>query len=323
MATIRKLPSGSWQAMVRRKGDKVLSKTFLVKAHAEKWARQIEIQLESGAFINQSALEKITFSELAYKYKIEITPQKKGHIQESYRIDTLCKQFGNRSLATILPKDIALYRDSLLHKGLSGGTVTHELNLLSKIFDTAIRDWGMPLQTNPVTPIRKPKKSRPRNRRLETNELERLLLELRSTEEMIDIVLLATETAMRRSELLSLEWAKINLKDRTVNLSDTKNGCSREVPLSPKAVMIIKAIPQRSDKVFNTKPCSVSHAFNRACVRAGIKNLRFHDLRHEGTTRFFELGLNTMEVSTITGHKSLAMLARYTHLRAADLALKL
>ena len=81
--------------------------------------------------------------------------------------------------------------------------------------------------------------------------------------------------------------------------------------------------PRTVDTVFSTKPDSVSRAFQRACQRVGIVDLRFHDLRHEATSRFFEKGLNTMEVSTITGHKTLTMLKRYTHLKAADLAKKL
>ena len=68
---------------------------------------------------------------------------------------------------------------------------------------------------------------------------------------------------------------------------------------------------------------TITQAFDRVCKRAGIEDLRFHDLRHEATTRFFELGLSIMEVSSITGHKDLAMLRRYTHLKAEDLAKKL
>jgi integrase len=79
------------------------------------------------------------------------------------------------------------------------------------------------------------------------------------------------------------------------------------------------SVSRVDDIVFNIRPDSVSQAFERACKRAGIEGLRFHDLRHEATSRFFEKGLNTMEVATITGHKTLEMLNRYTHLRASDL----
>ena len=129
---------------------------------------------------------------------------------------------------------------------------------------------------------------------------------------------------MRRAELVSIEWRNIDLENRFLILPDTKNGESRAVPLSSKALSLIQGVARNpTGKVFVSKPNSVSQGFIRACKRAGLEDLRFHDLRHEATSRFFELGLNTMEVSAITGHKTLSMLKRYTHLKAKDLALKL
>jgi integrase len=128
---------------------------------------------------------------------------------------------------------------------------------------------------------------------------------------------------MRRSEILSLKWINIFIEDRYLLLPDTKNGDSRAVPLSSKAVNILNSLEKSSDSLFFIKPDTVTRAFKRACIRVGLEDLRFHDIRHEATSRFFELGLNTMEVSAITGHKTLTMLKRYTHLKARDLALKL
>ena len=104
----------------------------------------------------------------------------------------------------------------------------------------------------------------------------------------------------------------------------TKNGDSRTVPLSTRAIATLNKIPIHiSGKVFPLSETALRGLWNRACRRAGINDLHLHDLRHEGTSRLFELGLNIMEVSTITGHKDLKMLKRYTHLKAEDLALKL
>ena len=112
---------------------------------------------------------------------------------------------------------------------------------------------------------------------------------------------------------------------RIVTLADTKSGGARAVPLSKRAVKTIKSLPRRLDgELFpEAGASSVSHKFRALCDRAGIEGLRFHDLRHEATSRLFELGLNPMEVAAITGHKTLVMLKRYTHLRAEDLARKL
>ena len=129
---------------------------------------------------------------------------------------------------------------------------------------------------------------------------------------------------MRRGELLGLRWEHINLDRRTCHLPITKNGNSRDIPLSNCAVETLIKLPHNlSDIVFPLSPVALRGLWGRACKRAGIRELRFHDLRHEATSRFFEKGLNVMEVASITGHKDLRMLLRYTHLRAEDLAEKL
>ncbi|MFO7766484.1 MAG: site-specific integrase [Pelovirga sp.] len=135
---------------------------------------------------------------------------------------------------------------------------------------------------------------------------------------------LALETAIRQGELLSLEWKHVNLSRRTVYLPETKNNDAREVPLSSKAVAVIQNLPRRIDgKVFGVSGSHVSKTFQETCKKLSIENLRWHDLRHEACSRLFEKGLNPMEVASITGHKTLQMLKRYTHLKAEDLARKL
>ena len=115
----------------------------------------------------------------------------------------------------------------------------------------------------------------------------------------------------------------VDLKKRTVTLPETKNGQKRIVLLSSVALSILKerlGTRRLDGKVWNIGPDAISQDFARACQNAGISGLHFHDFRHEATSRLFEKGFDTMEVSTITGHKTLQMLKRYTHLRAEDLA---
>jgi integrase len=142
---------------------------------------------------------------------------------------------------------------------------------------------------------------------------------------LLPIVRLAIETAMRQGELVSMHWTHTDLKRRTIFLAHTKNGDSRTVPLSTDAVAVLSALPYDiNGHVFpGVTTESIKKAFIRATRRAGIEDLHFHDLRHEATTRLFERGLNIMEVATITGHKDLRMLRRYTHLKAEDLAKRL
>ncbi len=127
---------------------------------------------------------------------------------------------------------------------------------------------------------------------------------------------------MRRGELLALEWKHIYLERRIAYLPHTKNGESRTVPLSTKAVSVLSEWPRStSSRVFHQWGCpdSFENAWRRVVAKLELEDFRFHDLRHEATSRFFERGLNLMQVAAITGHKTLQMLKRYTHLRAEDL----
>jgi integrase len=121
---------------------------------------------------------------------------------------------------------------------------------------------------------------------------------------------------MRRGELLRLTWEDVDLDLRVAHLDMTKNGSKRDVPLSSEAITLLRSLPHDiSGNLFPITAAALRGLWNRACRRAGITDLHFHDLRHEATSRFFEKGLNVMEVATITGHKDLRMLQRYTHWR--------
>lgn len=137
------------------------------------------------------------------------------------------------------------------------------------------------------------------------------------------VVLLALETAMRRGELLALRWEYVDLKRRVLHLPETKNGTSRDVPLSTKAVAVLEGLPRHiTGRVFDTSETAITEGFQRAAKRACIPDFRFHDLRHEATSRLAEK-LQMHELGKVTGHKSPRMLMRYYHPRAEDLAKKL
>jgi integrase len=204
--------------------------------------------------------------------------------------------------------------------------------VIGHLFEVARREWGIPV-ANPVKDIKAPAENKARDRRLQPelggqeSEEARLLNACREARNpyLLPIVRLALETAMRQGELISLRWENVNLVRRTAHLPDTKNGEARTVPLSTIAVESLRSLPRNlNGQVFGgLTGQAVQQSFVRAVRRAGIEGLRFHDLRHEATSRLFERGLNIMEVASITGHKDLRMLRRYTHLRAEDLAKKL
>ena len=324
MATFRKR-SGSWQALVKKKGFGQIARTFDTKAAAEAWAKVTEAELVRGVFVSRKEAENTTLSEALDRYEREVSSTKKGHRREKTRISIWKNHpLAKRVLASIRGNDMAIYRDDRLKAGYSANTVRLELAIISHLFEIAQKEWGMEGLHNPVKAIRMPSPPAGRDRRLQPGELEKLLES--SSEEMNQVIRFALETAMRRGELAGMTWDMVDLKKRTVTLPETKNGQKRIVPLSSVAVAILKErlSTRRIDgKVWDIGLDAISQDFAKACQKAGIFGLHFHDLRHEATSRLFEKGFDTMEVRTITGHKTLQMLARYTHLRAEDLAERL
>ncbi len=324
MATIRKKGEYQWHAQIRRKGYPSQTKTFETKASAEAWAREIEREMDKGAFISRAEAERTTLREVLERYEREVTPSKKGASKEKSIIKKLLADpLAARYMSTIRGADMAALRDEHL-KDYAPKTVVNELALLSNVFNIARKEWGMESLSNPVEMISKPRIKNARDRRLTDVELDKIIAATGS-HELPAIICLLTETAMRRGELAKLRWENIDLKARVAHLLDTKNGDDRSIPLSSRAITAMSALPRQIDgKVFRMTPDAITRAFSRACERAGVEDARIHDLRHEATSRLFEKGtLDMMEVATITGHKTLQMLKRYTHLKAKDLVRKL
>jgi integrase len=230
-----------------------------------------------------------------------------------------------RALARIRPADLVQWREERL-KQVGPKTVRNELLLLRHVFEMATKEFGIEGLGNPVARISLPSPGKARDRRLEMGEGERLMAVAEEDENIwiASLIGLAVETGARRGELANLTWDDVNLNRRTAVLRDTKNGDDRVIPLGSKAIRILEGLPRNIDgRVFPLEPDSITQAFTRVRAAAGLPDLHFHDLRHEAISRFFELGLNPMEVASISGHKTMQMLRRYTHLRAEDLARKL
>ncbi|AFJ02589.1 site-specific recombinase, phage integrase family [Methylophaga frappieri] len=326
MASYIKRGEGQWQAKVRKKGYPVQTKTFRNKSLAQKWATQVEAQMDNKMFISSTLAETTTVQQLTKRYITEILPSKKSAVSMGSMIRCISNCIGEYAVISITPSVLADYRDTRL-KRVKPETVRKELLCIKRILTIASKEWGIYLpHGNPVDRITvPPQPKRGRERRLEGNEQERILDAAKKYGgEISAIIRFAIETAMRRGEIAKLRWENIDIAKRVVTLPDTKNGDSRTVPLSTSALNILAEIPRNiNGKVFSMRADSITHAFERCCKCANIANLRFHDLRHEATSRFFEMGLNIMEVSSITGHKDLMMLKRYTHLKAEDLARRL
>jgi integrase len=275
-----------------------------------------------------------TVVEALQRYKREVSVLKKGLQNEIYRIDQICRgSLALKDVASVTSADIATYRDERLAQKnqktggtLSNASVRLELSLLSNFFDICQIEWGL-CRENPVARVRKPKPAPGRDRRLTPREGRHILRYAyqHSNQNFYSILVLALETAMRQGEILGLHWEHINLKTRIAHLPMTKNGCKRDVPLSVRARdALIRMGPKSSGRVFSYTKEGLKSTWRYMVIKLGIEDLHFHDLRHEACSRLFELGtLDVMEVAAISGHKSLAMLKRYTHLKAQKLVKKL
>ncbi|WP_174874919.1 integrase [Vogesella oryzae] len=285
MASITKRGAYQYQAQVRRKGYPIQTRTFETKRDAEDWAATVESEMRRGLFVDRSEAERTTFGEILARYAREVTPDKRGWRAELSRIKRLQRHpLAQRLLASLRSADFADYRDERL-KTVAPKTVQLELSLMSAVFNVAFRDWSIPVD-NPITHIRKPKLPKGRSRRLVGDEEARLLAaaEQSRADSLALCILLAIETGMRRGEIASLTWEQVDLQHSVVHLELTKNGDSRVVPLSAAAEAAICALP----RPLHGGPLTTFHdsnglgaAFRRACERAGITGLCFHDLRHE------------------------------------------
>lgn len=341
MATIRERDSGFHQAIVRRKGYPDQSKTFPTKTEAINWAKGIETDMRRGLFQSTTEAERTTLRDLIKDFKTDFAPhhyRTRDDEKEAWRfqLTRLDDALGDYSLAAIDQKLVAKYRDDRLkgnggRKAVGEATVRKELYMLSKLLGFAQNEKGIMLpRGNPIDKIRKPSDGKGRDRRLSSDEWQAFETECRKSRNpwLWPAVQLGVETAMRQGELLSLTWKQINKKHKLAMLTDPdkiKNEEPRAVPLSPAALQVLEDLPRSTTGfVLPVERMTLYHAFMYACQRADIEDFTFHDLRHEALSRLAERGdFTVLEMAAVSGHKTLQMLKRYTHLSATKLADKL
>ena len=343
MATFRQRESGYWQAIIRRKGWPDESKTFRTKSEAETWASLAEADMRRGIYQSASEAERTTVKDLVNRFREEFAPKhyrKRDDEKEAWRFQLLRIEdfFGPYSLAAVDQKLIARYRDERQkplagshRKAVGDSTVRKELYMLSKLLRFAEMECGITLpRGNSVAKIRKPREGKSRDRRLTAKEWTALEHECKNSRNpwLASAVRFAVETAMRQGEMLSLRWTDIDQQRRLALLLDAekiKTEETRAVPLSSRALASIASLPHStSGRIFPVERLTLYHAFRAACQRAGIEDYTWHDLRHESLSRLAERGdLSVLELAAVSGHKTLQMLKRYTHLQTEKLAAKL
>lgn len=333
MANVRQLASGKWQAQVRKAGFKPVVKSFSTKALAEHWAKNEELRIERGIAGLQT--DQMTVASLFTKWRDEVAPKRKGERHDTIRINFLLREWPPHLLAMDvnhiqLVSQLRSYRDRRLEAGVSGSTVGREMSLISSVFSYAAKEGWIEIRSNPISLVSRPAENKPRKQRCSDEELALITGGFPTTPPdrnngttyLPHFAYLAVETAMRLNEIISLRWDDINTKDKTVHVRDewvpgkggksVKNGCDRDVPLSSRAIQILKLLAEGADEddedVFMINTAYAGELWRRATAKVGLSHIHFHDLRREATTRIAEVIDNVMELSAITGHKDLRIL---------------
>jgi integrase len=223
---------------------------------------------------------------------------------------------------------------SKLATGVQPQTVSNYLAHLAAIFAIARPAWGLPLDPQAMTDARLvtkrlgfTSKSQGRERRPSLEELDRLLSHFAAKSgtrtallPMSKIVVFALFSTRRQDEITRIEWKDLDEEGSRVMVRDMKNpgdkiGNNVRCDLDPNALALIKSMPKLGERIFPFSTKAISTSFTRACRLLEIEDLHFHDLRHEGISRLFEMGLSIPRVASVSGHRSWQSLQRYTHLR--------
>lgn len=330
MATVERR-GNAWRARVRLKG-RLVTRTMDTEAEAEAWAEATERRLSSGQTVEQikSAPENLTITALFDRYAMEVSPTKGGSRWERLRLLLIGPQLPVKALE-VDGAALADWRNARL-KQVSASTVNRELNLISAVYTHAIKEWRLPMTTNPAHAIKWPRKPAPRKRRVSDAERAAILRQLdwdgismpTSTKQWVGWTFaLALETMMRQGEILHLTWGHVH--GRYCHLPKTKNGHARDVPLSRAAVALFAMLPRQADgnRVLPVEAGTLGVYFRRACKAAGIADLHFHDARREALTRASKKITNIAELARASGHRGIGSLMVYYHPDIEDIADKL
>jgi integrase len=316
--------AGSWRIQVKV-GEVRDSRTFPTKAEAAAWgkARAAELRTRPGR-------PDHTLGQAFEKYSTEVSPTKRGKRWEQLRLRALQRhRFAQKAVQALTQTDIAAWRDERL-KAVAGPTVKREMNLIRSVLGIARKEWRW-LDGNPMEDVARPPDSRSRRRRVSDDEADRVCLALgyvsgstpvRPGHYVALAFLFALETAMRAGEITALRRRDLFLRDCYVKIRKSKNGDERDVPLTPRAIALLKLLPLSDDAVFAVDPRSRDTLFRKARSRARIDDLHFHDSRAEAIWRLSKK-LDVLQLATMIGHRDIKSLMFYYNESATELAKRL
>jgi integrase len=324
MATPVKTAQGTWRIQIEIKGVRD-SATFATKREAVDWGQRRTLELRDS----RPAGQRTTLLAVFRRYAEEVSPSKRGNNKEAIRLKAFESQPLplSKPISDVQPSDLSTWRDARL-KVNARGSVLRDISLLSSVFETARRDWGL-IQVNPMRDVRKPANPDHRDRVIAGWEIRGMLRGLDYRGDSVTSVrqsvtqcfLLALSTGMRAGELCGLQWSDVFATH--VHLPMTKNGKSREVPLTPVAQRILARMRGWDDaSVFALTPQTLDAMFRKYRDKAGLSGFRFHDSRHSAATRLAKQ-LHVLELCKVFGWSDPKMAMVYFNPDVTDLAQKL
>lgn len=309
-----------WRVVIRKRGHKTITKTFIRRALAEKWAREQEVEIEQRKLDGQHH----DLGALTRRYIDELGAIKHWERTHKGNLERFRREVAGVTLADLTPEWMLEYGRS---RKVSRATLSQDFGYLASVLHAAESLWGIPVHWAPFRQgravLRKMKligKAEERTRRPEGNEVERIKAKLNSTLPVKDIIDFACITGMRVAEIMRIEWDDVEPELRCVTIRDRKHpsekkGNHQRVPLLGESWAILQRQPRTDVRIFPHDPRSVTAAYQRARRRAGVKGLRFHDLRHHAISKMFEQGFAIQEVALVSGHRDWKQLRRYTNLK--------
>ncbi|MDO4643910.1 MAG: site-specific integrase [Cardiobacteriaceae bacterium] len=325
MATFRRRGK-KWRVEICCRGKR-LSKTFNTKVECEHWANITLYELQNNQ-IHPTARK--TLREALERYLNECTHKKRGAIRESKFIHRMMMyEICDNLLENVTTAHWAEWRDQRL-TNVSPATVRREITIIKAMYKVAISEW-LWLRVSPVANLKLPSPPPPRDRRVYPEEQHKMLeafdfTVLRTPKKIKEYVacawLFALETAMRSGEILNLQWQHVHLEQLYVHIPTSKNGSKRDVPLSKRAIEILKILPHDNYFCFNINGRQRDANFRKYRKLAGIDNMTFHDSRHEALTRLAQK-LHILNLARMAGMKDTKTLMIYYNATASEIAKKL
>lgn len=324
----------SWRICVNFQSKRYTS-THDTEKEAQEWAARKIIELKDAAKKPKDELPSHSYREAIEYYLKHVTPKKKGARWETLRFRKLVRdnpRLVDKLLLDLKPLDFAIYRDNRLRE-VTATTVGREMELLSAVLHYSIRELGW-LSISPMTTVARPKEPPPRNRRAHQHEIDAIIGATgyqkdepitKGSHEVGWAVLFAIETAMRLGEITAIEWKDVYIEGMYIHLPDTKNGLARNVPLSAEAERLLLQIKgYNHPRVLKIESDSLSTRFRFFRDKCGVVGLRFHDLRHEASTRMAQIIKNPADLAKITGHTDVNILVNtYYNPTPTEVAMRL